>query len=942
MNLVSLRLRILLATCLLFGLLLGALLWLAGTIIGQGFAEAEERTVTIRVEQVVNALDNNLADLTRVTRDYATWDDAFAFVREPDRVFIENNFLDSTFLNNNITYIAFINFENQIVYESFFDVDLGKQTVPPVAFHQFDGPNAHLLQHDESADGLTGLLVLEDRLWLLATEPILTSLGEGPPAGTLLMARELNPAELARLAELTRLPFTLTRFDDPASSAEFASLVTELAAGESVAIMPRDAQTIVGATRLDDLYGGSGVLLTVELPREVYQLGQQASRQYMLMLVGVGLLFGLLIFALLERTVLIRIIALSDQVGAVEPDQPKARVAVRGRDEIAQLATSINAMLERLTQAQQRISESAERYRQLTELSPDAIIVHDGQTVRYANSAASHLLGHPPSQPLVGRPVDPVFGELVPRADGTPALCDRMLLRPDGSVVETEVVVLPFREGDIVAIQAIVRNITQRKQIEHALRNARDDAEAANRAKSQFLATMSHELRTPLTAIIGYTELLMRSLKETAPAEVMHDLGRIKSAGKQLQILIDDVLDLAKIEAGRMQLELKPLNVSELIAAVLDTARPLAEQNQNVLGSVLHPRADAMITDEVRLRQILLNLLSNACKFTHQGTVTLEVTVFAGEADPTSEWISFAVHDTGIGLSPAQLPLLFQNFMQADASTTRKYGGTGLGLALSQRLAYLLGGEVTVKSQPGVGSTFTLTLPRVLDLEAAELLRAGVLHEVIPFQMADFGLQIAAHGVPVRSGTNTYADSSIPIGITPLVSAPSSEPAAAIATQMVLCVSEDATLAERIPRLLAHVGLHVEMAGSPSEGEELAAVLLPDLILLDMRLAIFERAALLHHLQQDASTSSIPVAMLFPDPPLADTPFGAPAQVSEAHALAQGSAEPGVSLRPLVTRDTTDLVKFLRQILAPTGWIVDVPTFDELQTRTAIYPSERA
>ncbi|NCC30946.1 MAG: PAS domain S-box protein [Chloroflexia bacterium] len=901
MNLVSLRLRILLATFLLFGLLLGALLWLTGTIMGQGFAEVEERTVAIRVEQVANALANNLANLTRVTRDYAAWDDSFAFVREPDQAFIENNFVDSTFLNNNITYVSFVNIHGEIVYENVFELELGEQVAPPAALRRFDGRNAQLLQHNESADGRAGLIVLEDRLWLLAAEPILTSLGEGPPAGTLLMARDLNRRELARLAELTRLPFTLTRFDDPALHYEFAPLLAELVAGEAIAIYPRDHQTIIGATQLTDLYGSAGVLLTVELPREVYQLGQQASRQYMLMLVGVGLLFGLLIFGLLERTVLRRMIVLRHQVGAIESDQPAVRVDVKGRDEIAQLATSINAMLERLTQAQQRISESAQRYRQLTELSPDAIIVHDGQTVRYANPAASQLLGQHPPQPIVGQPVDRVLGELVPQPDGSPVLCDRMLLRPDGSVIEAEVVVLPFREGDTLATQAIVRNITQRKQIETALREARDASDAANRAKSQFLATMSHELRTPLTSIMGYAELLTRSLEATATAEVLRDLGRIKHAGQHLLALINDVLDLSKIEAGRMQVERKPLNLSDLLKGVLETVRPLAEQNQNALSMVLPPRAGVMIADEMRLRQVLLNLLSNACKFTHQGTITLEVTVLPGATGSASERICFAVHDTGIGIPSAQLPMLFKDFMQADASMTRKYGGSGLGLALSLRLASLLGGQIAVTSQPGVGSTFTLTVPRALASEEAETLLPPVLHEDAP---------------------PTLTSSPVPV--------------AATKTYLVLCVSEDATLAKHIPRLFAHVGLDVAMAGSLAEGKDLAAVRLPDLILLDMQLAIFARAVFLHQLQQDAATQPIPVAMLFPDPAHPKPQFDAHTIGHDQQESARASVEPVVNLRPLMTRNPSDLVKFLRQILAPTGWIVELPTFDEAETSS--YP----
>ena len=272
-------------------------------------------------------------------------------------------------------------------------------------------------------------------------------------------------------------------------------------------------------------------------------------------------------------------------------------------------------------------------------------------------------------------------------------------------------------------------DISANEQAKEELRVARDEAEAANRAKSEFLATMSHELRTPLNAILGYSEMLQEEVIEHGQNAFVPDLERIHTAGGHLLKLINNVLDFSKIEAGEMRLCLEDFDIKDMIEEVVGTVRPLAQKTGNHLTAKYADCLGTMFGDLTKTRQVLFNLLSNAMKFTEQGKVTLEITRMLVEG---RDWIIFRVADSGIGMTPEQVRKLYQPFMQADTSTTRKYGGTGLGLAISRRFCQMMGGSISVKSTLGQGSIFTVELPAVVVADQDVASAAAIVSSSLP------------------------------------------------------------------------------------------------------------------------------------------------------------------------------------------------------------------
>jgi signal transduction histidine kinase/DNA-binding response OmpR family regulator len=351
---------------------------------------------------------------------------------------------------------------------------------------------------------------------------------------------------------------------------------------------------------------------------------------------------------------------------------------------------------------------------------------------------------------------------------------------------------------------------------------ARQRAEEANRTKSEFLANMSHELRTPLNAIIGYSEILEEDAADQGQDCLINDIKKIRNAGKHLLSLINDVLDLAKIESGKVDLYLESFDVNKMVKDVVETLQPTCEKNNNRMVIDCPENIGLMRSDFTKVRQSLFNLLSNAIKFTHNGEVKLRVERqrVKNKTGEVQKFLHFIVQDTGIGMKPEQCKKLFQAFSQADSSTTRKYGGTGLGLVITQNFINMMGGEVAVESEYGVGSIFTLKLPQI-------------------------SRQFAKKSEEFDDSTAT--DSSILVN--------------SLHTKTVLVIDDNHHDRKFLHRYLTGEGYNVVMAVNGKQGLQMAKEIVPDMITLDVMMPEMDGWETLVALKNDPFLVNIPVIM---------------------------------------------------------------------------------
>ncbi|MEO0868725.1 MAG: ATP-binding protein, partial [Cyanobacteria bacterium J06642_11] len=362
-------------------------------------------------------------------------------------------------------------------------------------------------------------------------------------------------------------------------------------------------------------------------------------------------------------------------------------------------------------------------------------------------------------------------------------------------------------------------------------------AEKANKAKSDFLANMSHELRTPLNAIIGYSELLEEDAEDLGQPEFIPELRKIQGAGKHLLELIDGVLDLSKVEAGQMGLHLETFEIKPILEAVVTTIQPVVVKNNNRLHVQCSDTIGEIYADPTKLRQSLLNLLSNANKFTHNGTITLTVQSITVEEDA---WMLFQIQDTGIGMLPEQLKKVFNAFAQADSSTTRKYGGTGLGLTITQKFVQMMGGTIDVRSEMGIGTTFTLRIPKTVD-------ESTIKH--IEFDATEV-FSVDSDATPHKEiQTNTLAKPA------------DCDRAATPCLGCILVIDDNLEDCEAVRRLLVHQGYFVVHSHNNEDAFSMAEQLLPDIILLDIMVSKIDGLKIIKFLKQHSKLSKTPVIL---------------------------------------------------------------------------------
>lgn len=722
--------------------LTSVLYFTSSTILLRSLKKAEEQEARQVVNGVLSVFSQTENDFNSRFADWSAWDDTYTFIQDGNKEYINSNLAPEALGNLNVNLALFINTSGKTIYGTGFDTKKGENTPIPEILKSRLNVNDLLLKHPNPQSKRSGIILLPSGPMLITSQPILNTQGTSPIRGTLIFGRNLDATAINRLSKITRFPLTVHSINEPQLPADFQFVRDTLSEKKPILVRPINENSLAGYALLKDIYGQPALLLQVNIPREIYQQGQRSLHYLLTSVVLVGVGFSGCIVLLLERQVLSRLSYLTRGVNRISTSKDLSlRLSVAGKDELSSLGSTINGMLAEIEQAESEQMEERARYRAVVEQASDSIFLFDAKTKRIleANTAFINLLGYTLHDILkltvyditvhdkdtVNRNIELLLRRKQRR------LGEVIYCRRDGSLVDVEVNANLISYGGREIICTVVRDITDRKRVLEEMYKAKEAAEAANLAKSQFLANMSHELRTPLNAIIGYSEMLQEDAQDLGEEEFVCDVKNIYKAGKHLLGLIDEILDLSKIEAGRMEMELMRFDVRATIRDVVATVEPLLIKNANRLNVQCGEDIGTMHSDQTKVRQILFNLLSNAAKFTHDGTISLIVTrervaiesekLKDTESDVENnlskslsadyDFLIFNCTDTGIGMSSEQLQRLFQPFMQADPSTTRKYGGTGLGLAIAKKFCEMMGGEITVKSELGKGSTFTVIIP---------------------------------------------------------------------------------------------------------------------------------------------------------------------------------------------------------------------------------------
>jgi PAS domain S-box-containing protein len=685
-----------------------------------GFVKLEQTSARENVQRVLNAFDQNFSGTARFTADHAASDDLYYSIDHPGE-FIQSLMGEDargTPTTQRFSFVVLTNVSARVVVARGRDILTGAVQDIPKSLEEHMSLTDALIARSVMSGGVTGLLLLPEGPLLITSYPILKTSTEGPAHGYMLTARYLESGgDLKELERTTHFSLVVHRLDGSELPPDFREALPHLTAAGAIQVRPISESVIGGYTLLDDIYGQPALILRVEMPRVIYQQGRLSQLYFVGALLIAGVVFGGVVLLLLESSVVSRLSSLNNSVRSIaNSGDVSARFRSVGRDEIADLGEAINGMLGSLQLSQKQRQQAEERYRAFMNNIPAIALIKDSDGhILYINEPMSRTFNIK-LEDLKGKAV----GDWIPeemaktirlhdrevRSTRRPHQFEEIFPTPDGVLHHWLSFRFPLDGPDGEPLVGMVGiDITHRKESEAALQAAKEMAETANHAKSEFLANMSHEIRTPLNGVVGMTDL---ALGTDLTSEQREYLDTVKLSADALLTVINDILDFSKIEAGKIDLEMIDFNVRDHLEATLKTLAFRSDEKGLELLCEVAPEVPEMARgDSNRLRQIVVNLVGNAIKFTDGGEVALKVRV--DTQDGTDRIFHFVVSDTGVGIPSEKQKLIFEPFSQADTSTTRKYGGTGLGLTISTRLVGMMGGTMWVESEMGRGSQFHFT-----------------------------------------------------------------------------------------------------------------------------------------------------------------------------------------------------------------------------------------
>ncbi|WP_048045424.1 CHASE4 domain-containing protein [Methanosarcina mazei] len=674
------------------------------------FLTLEEADTLNDVERLQNAIYTQQGYLDNMVQDWACWDDTYRFIEDRNQEYINVNLQNETLAGVKVNIMLFINETGSLVYAKSINFStVEEKPVPEELLKLVESGQLSIKSED---DVIRGYVLLDEAPMFISCHPILTTKYEGPVKGTLVFGKYFDDDVLSS-EENTDSSISILRVDEdlpPDFQGKFQQF-TE--APDSTIVEPLSKEVIAGYFGLMDISGKSAVIIRTDFPRILYLNNENTLNYMYFFLLLTGLVTGVGVKFALDNFFVSRLIDIDNFVTKVRSEKDLSRrLPLEGNDELYRLSREINGMLSEIELAEQELkSQEREKKVLLDSLNELAIFVDPDFKIIWANKAA---LEH------MKIDLEKAKGMCVKTTpDINVSLFGHMQLEKifnsgnkesgefsleNGTYWFVQAIPVTDDSGKIIGILGTFRDITERKAIEKLLQE-KQVAEIANRTKSEFLANMSHELRTPLNSIIGFSDLLCDQIYGKLNEKQLKYTNNISKSGKHLLNLINDILDLSKVEAGKMELDYREFELADRLNSVKSLLSPIAARKNIKIEINVNKDLTTICADEARFVQIMYNLVDNAIKFSFENN---PVRI---EARRKGEFLETTVTDIGIGIKPEDQHKLFQPFSQVAAFSSKKFQGTGLGLSLVKQIVNLHGGYVWFRSIPGEGSTFAFAIP---------------------------------------------------------------------------------------------------------------------------------------------------------------------------------------------------------------------------------------